>query len=218
MPTTWEDIEKEAKFFLASQDFESGGKGHEFLIKWGNQVQDIIARSTEIRAHLQTCTLDFTTSDVSVELPDIFSKMSRRFTKARVDDNPVNIITLERLNSFDLNHDSTTTGTTPDAIAIEGGRMYITPLWAGTMTFENYFRVPTKMTGNSSRPDLPEPDSDGVTLEDMFVAGVLRKAFRWLQDFDMVAYYDGEFSRLVSLYQTWIDNSNSQEVTKNKDF
>jgi hypothetical protein len=218
MPTTWQDIDEEARVFLSSQEFETGGKMHPFLIKWGNQVQDLIARSTEIRSHLQTCSLDFTTSDVSVELPDIFSKMSRRFTKARVDDNPVNIITLEKLNSYDLDHDSTTTGTTPDAIAIEGGRMYITPLWAGTMTLENYFRVPVKMTELSSRPDLPEPDSDGVVLEDLFVAGVLRKGFRWLQDIDMINYYDAEFSRLVSLYQTWIDNSNSQEVTKYTDF
>jgi hypothetical protein len=179
-----------------------------------------IAMEIDIREHLQTCTLavaGLTASDYSVALPDIFFKYSQRFTRARVDDSFVDIITLEELNESDPDHDNTTDGDTPDAVAIEGGRMYFTPLWSGTIVLENYFRKPVAMEDEGDSPDLP--DDKDAQLRSLLAAGVLRKGFLWKQDLQLAAYYrDNEFPRLLNLYDVHLDKSRSEQLRKEDKF
>ncbi len=212
MAIQWEEIEDEAIALLASNEFEPQEKMYKYLLKWGNRTITEIAQEMDIRQHLQTCTITFTNSDLSKTLPAVFLKHSHRFTRVRADangdDNYIEIIGLDELYAKDPDHDETT-DSNPDYVSVEGHRIYVHPMFAGDLTLENYFRRPTPMTERNSYPDLPNDDE--TVLYDMILAGVLRKGFLWLQDFDMAKYYiETEFPRLRDLYNTNLDKTNSQ--------
>jgi hypothetical protein len=216
MSLRWKEVEEEIVDALNADSFETQGKDYKYLLKWGNRFVRQIAQEIDIREHFQTCTRTFTTSDTSVVLPDIFFKFSQRFTKVRVsgsnDEEYIDIVGLDTLLSYDPDRNETTEGN-PDAVSIEGGRLYSYPLFAGTLILENYFREPTAMTDRTGTVDLPYDE----TLHDLLVAGVCRKCYVWLQDFDMANYFRGEIygvpaeakTGLLDLYRVHIDKSYS---------
>lgn len=211
----WEEAKEEIYDILNADAFRPGGKWAERPLKWANRVIRDICMEIDIRFHLQlSCTRTFTTSDASVSLPDTFFKMSNRFTRARVGEDYIDIINLEKLYEFDPDHDATTDNDQPDRIAIEGNRLYVHPKFAGDIVVENWFRSPVDMTGDSSKPDLP----DDTVMEDLLIAGVCRKGFRLLADFEMKREYDSEYAYYLDLYRHHTDKSNSKVVVKAKDY
>ena len=112
MAILWSVTEAEIIDILDSKHFESGGKWNSNLIAWGNRAVTDIAMDIDVRYHLSTdsSTLVFTDTDESKALPTNFLKMSERFTKARIGDELINIIGLDKLRSFDPAHDQTTGG------------------------------------------------------------------------------------------------------------
>ncbi len=214
----WEEIEDEAIDLLGSSDFEAEGKMYKYLLKWANRTITEIAMEVDIREHLQTCRIAFVNTNLSKTLPAQFLKHSNRFTRVRADangdDNYIPIIGLDKLYAKDPDHDETT-DSNPGCVSIEGHRIYVYPMFAGNLTLENYFRRPTKMTERNSSPDLP--DDNESLLHDMLLAGVLRKGFIWLQDFDMAKFYiETEFPRLRDLYTINLEKTNSQQVIEHK--
>lgn len=210
MSIQWDDIEEDITTFANSNLFKVGGKYNKRLLKWGNNLITEICMGMDIRKHLQICNITFTTSDSSKTLPDIFLKTSHRFTKVRIGTDYYDIIPLEELNDYDPDHDAT--GSTPDAFAIEGGRIYVSPMISATVVLENYFRKPVAMADRTGTPDLPD-DNDAL-LTDLLCAGVLRKVFLVLQDLDMVTYYNVEYPRLRDLYELLLKDTNSRETSK----
>lgn len=210
MSFQWKIVEDEIIGLLNADVFEEQGKWHKYLFKWGNRLINEIAQEMDIRDHFQTCTITLTTADTSKILPDIFFKVSERFTRVRIsgddDDSYIPIIGLEELLEYDPDRDETTTGN-PDAVSIESKRIYPYPLFSGTLILENYLREPTQMVDRGDYPDLPFD----VILEDLLINGICRKAFIWLQDFDMAKICDGEYRRLLELYRMHIDKSDSKE-------
>ena len=150
----------------------------------------------------------------SVALPDNFFKISDRFTKARVDDDYVNIVRLEDLYANDPDHDGTTDGDAPDEVAIDGNRIYVQPMFSGTLVLENYFRKPTKMDNGTGSPDLP----DDEVVEDLIQSGVLRRGFRMLGDMDLKREHEADFIYYLDLYREHLDASDSREQTTFKDY
>ena len=217
MSVQWLQIEEEITAMLSATEFNEGGRMNKFLLKWGNRLVTEICQEIDIRKHLQTCTIVFTTADESKTLPEIFLKHSHRFTRVRAsgssDDAYIPIVGLDELLSYDPDRDETTTSI-PDSVSIEGKRIYPYPLFAGTIILENYFRRPEKMTDKSGSPDLVDDDED--LLVNLLSAGVLKKGFLWLQDVDMVQYYSAEYNRLLDLYRLFVDASNSQIVEQSK--
>lgn len=217
MANQWYVIEDEIIDLLTSDSFDVGGKWNKYLLKWGNRLINQIAQEMDIRDHFQTCTRVFTTADTSAILPDIFFKVSERFTRVRIsgtdDDSYISIVGLDTLLEYDPDRDETTTGI-PDAVSIESKRIYPYPLFAGTLILENYLREPTQMTDRYGYPDLPYD----VILDDLLINGICKKAFIWLQDYDIAKVCSGEYERLLGLYRMHIDKSNSREVNETKDY
>lgn len=211
---TWGDMQAEVQDILNSDSFRSGGKWNDRLLKWANRVIRDICMEIDIRFHLESTDLTYTTTDVSKSLPSTFFKISNRFTRARVDDEYIDIISLEKLNEFDPDHDATTTNTQPDHCAIEGNSVYVHPLFAGTLTIENWFRSPVDMSTVNSTPDLP----DTTVVEDLIIAGICRKGLRLLEDFEMKKEYDAEYGYYLDLYRHHVDKSNSKVVVTAKDY
>ena len=212
---TWEDTKEEIFDILNADAFRHGGKWSDRPLKWANRVIRDICMEVDIRYHLQrSCTRTFTTADSYVSLPATFFKMSSRFTKARVDDDYIDIVNLEELYANDPDHDATTTNSNPDSCAIEGNRLFVYPMFSGDLVVENWFRRPVDMTENSSTPDLP----DHYAVEDLIIAGVCRKGFRLLDDFEMKREYDSEYGYYLELYRHHIDKSNSKVTVETKDY
>lgn len=215
MPTvTFSNTEQEIFDALGSEEFQSGGKWDGIVLTWANRVIKDIAKEIDIRAHLADISLTFTTVDPSLALGDTFFKVSDRFTRARVGENYYPIKNLETLNDQDPDHDETTTAGNPDLVALEGVTAYVWPMFAGTLVIENIYRAPVDMSDNTGNPDLP----DDAVVQDLIVAGVCRKGFRRLQDFDLMSTMTAEYFSLLGLYRKHIGKSNSEKVTKIKDF
>ena len=104
---------------------------------------------------------------------------------------------LEVLYERDKEHDDTTTSQTyPDAVAIEAGRLYVYPMFAGTIIIENYIRKPNKLVSRGSLVDLPYDRA----LNDLLISGICKRGFRWLHDYDLLKFHTLEFDRLLNLY------------------
>lgn len=207
---TFSSTEQEIFDALESKKFESGGDYDGIILTWANRVIREIAVEIDIRDHLGDISLSMTTSDSSKALGDTFLKMSNRFTRARVGENYYDIINLETLNLKDPDHDETTTNAFPDVTAIEGTTVFVYPMFTGTLVIENVYITPTDMSDNTKNPDLPDDD----VVQDLIIAGVCRKGFRRLQNFDMTSHMTREYFRLLSLYRDHLDKSNSEKVVK----
>lgn len=206
MSIQWEETTEEIQALLGSEEFDPGGKMYKFLLKWGNRVIRDICMEIDIRAHFQqSCSIVLTTSDASVTLPSIFFKMSQRFTRARVGENYIEIIGLDKLYEKDPDHNDTSSADEPDAVSIEGNRLYVYPMVSATLYLENYFRRPTDMVSNTSSPDVP----DDTALQDLLISGVCKKAFQWMQDFDAKREYEADYLKYLNLYSVHIDKTNS---------
>jgi hypothetical protein len=208
MSVLWGDLEPEIIDTLNRNDFKHGGTYHDYLIKWGNRIIKNICVAIDIREHFvgSSSDLTFSTSDLFQALPSDFLKISRRFTKVRVDDDEIGIIGLDELFAKDPDHSETSDASIPDYVAIEGGRLYVYPLVTATITFENYFRTPTVMTSDSSSVDLPYDEA----LEDLIINGVLNKAARWLRDWDLYKIASAEYAAKLFDYQAHLAHNASR--------
>ena len=213
MTIQWSDTVDEIYDVLGADAFRPGGKWSNRVLKWGNRVIRDICMEIDIRNHLVlSASRTFTTSDYSVSLPSNFFKISDRFTTVRVGEDYVDIIPLETLNENDPDHDSTTSNDAPDYCALEGRRVYVYPMFSGTLVIENYFREPTDMGGGNSFPDLP----DDTVMQDLLIAGVCRKGFRLLDDPEKKMENDNEYGYYLDLYRFHIDKSNSRKAVEAK--
>lgn len=211
----WNDIREEIEDILNDDRFRHGGDWHKYLLKWANKTIESVAQEIDIRFHLVLETSrTFTTTDASVSLPDNFFKISDRFTKARVGEDYINIVRLEDLYKNDPDHDGTTDNDAPDEIAVEGGRVYVQPMFSGTLILENYFRKPVKMADGTDSIDL----QDDEVVEDLIQAGVLRRGFRMQGDMDLAREHAADFSYYLDLYRDHLDTSDSREQAKFNDF
>jgi len=204
----WSTTEAEIQKLLKESEFDSTGDMYSYLLTWGNRVIRDINMEIDIRAHFTTADLTLTTSSVSVSLPSDFFKMSDRFTIARVGENEIKIIGLETLYSYDPDHDETSTASKPDYVSIEGMLLYQYPMVNATLVLDNYIKTPTDIADGTGNPDMP----DDAVLQDLIIAGVCRKAYRWLQDFDALKLYTGEYNYYLELYRKHIDKTNSAVV------
>jgi hypothetical protein len=214
----WSITEEEIRDILSAPEFDPEGQMYKYLLRWGNRAVRKIHQEVDMRYKLQTANITFTTSDKSFTLPDNFYKVSERFTRVRIDgtqdDSYIPIIGLDRLYEQDPDHDQTTTGI-PDAVAIDGGRIYPVPLFAGTLNLENYIREPIDMENIGDYPDLPTY-VDEEESQELLIAFVCQKAFAWLQDFDMLTFYRGEWNEILTLYKTHIEKSDSEYLYEAK--
>ncbi len=214
MSIQWNETEEEIIDILNSNNFKTeGGQWNKWLLKWGNRTVRDVAREIDIRQHLRlSCTRTFTTAEWQVALDDDFFKISDRFTRARVGEDYIDIIPLETLISYDPDHDQTTDNDQPDYVAVEGRRIHVFPMFAGDLVLENFFRIPTPMADRTGFPDLPD-DED---VQDLLIAGVLRRGFRMLGDFDMQKNYEADYIYYLDIYRRHLDRSNSKEEIEHK--
>jgi hypothetical protein len=211
----WRVAEEEILDILNADEFRVGGKWNKYIIRWANRAIRDICMEIDVRYHLRlSCSRTFTTTDASVALDDDFFKISDRFTKARVGEDYIDIISLEDLYSYDPDHDQTTTNSNPDYIAIEGNRLYVYPMFSGTLVLENFFRAPVDMTAGDSSPDLP----DDIVLQDLLISAICRKGFRLKGDLDLKREYENDYAYYLDLYRLHLDKSNSREEKEFKDF
>lgn len=216
MAILWSVTEAEIIDILDSKHFESGGKWNSNLIAWGNRAVTDIAMDIDVRYHLSTdsSTLVFTDTDESKALPTNFLKMSERFTKARIGDDLIDIIGLDRLRSFDPAHDQTTGNDVPSFCSVEGRDMFVYPLFNGTVVLENYYRQPTDMTDGASSPDLP----DHSVVQDLIVAAVCWRGFRMIRDWDTMRNFRAEYDHYLDIYRRHLGRSDSKQVAEFKDY
>lgn len=215
MTTTWSSttpsILSEIQLILDDGTFESGGDMYDMLLPWTNRIVFEIANEVLIRDHLlnTTGTVAVTTADFEYDMPSAsgsaFMRKSARFTKVRDDDTYIDIVGVEELNAYDPDHDDTTT-TTPTCVAIEGRRLFVYPMWTGTLTIENYYREPVDMSATTDVPDIPIEH----LRTDLIVAGVVGKyGFPALKEEQKaLAYYNrhthphsGLFFELLEAYR-----------------
>jgi hypothetical protein len=179
MSTTWSSttpsIQSEIILLGDNSSIETSGALNGLLLPWANRIVLEVCNEVYIREHLDTDDVAVTTAGYQYALPatagSVFFKKHERFTKVRVGDDCVPIVGIDELFSKDPNHDDTSSGTTPDCVAIDGGYIYVYPMWTGTLTIENYFRYPVDMSTSTDNPDIPVEH----LRTDLIVAGVLGK-------------------------------------------
>lgn len=212
--TTWSSstpsIQSEIQRILDDGTFETSGDMYDLLLPWTNRIVYEICNEVNIRDHLVSSgTVSVTTSDYEYDMPttagSVFMKKSERFTKVRVDDEYIEIVGIEELNAADPDHDETST-TIPTYVAIEGTRLFIYPMYTGTITIEEYYREPVDMSASTDVPDIPKDH----LRTDLIVAGVVGKyGFPAINEHQKaLAYYNrntnpksGMFFELLELYR-----------------
>ena len=227
--TTWSSttpsIQSEIIRLLDDATFDVGGEMHDLLLPWANRVVVEICNEFPIRDHLQTSSATIDTTNYIWTLPTTsgyeYFKKHERFTRARVDDNYVDIVGVEVLNSNDPDHSETSIASTPNCVAIEGKYLYVYPKWAGTVVIENYLRLPVDMSATTDIPDLPMEH----LRVDLIVAGVVGKyGFPALnENTKALAYYNrhvnpksGLFFELLAAYQKYHDTTNTYRTNQVK--
>jgi hypothetical protein len=216
MSDTFQVMKSELEDLLDDAVFASAGSLNSMLLTWTNRLIKDIHLEIDIRRKLSTSDIAVTGAthvfDITSSITDFF-KISNRFTKVQgVSGVYIDVITLETLNSFDPDHDATTTGN-PAAVAIEGNYLYVYPLTTATCALENYFAEPTDMTATSSSPDLPWI----YFVTDMVVSGVAGKyGFPYLNEYEQAKYWynkdknnPGVYQELLEKYRLHVGKSNS---------
>ncbi len=216
MADTWQTMKTEIEDLLDDGIFASAGSKNAYLLTWSNRLVKDICLVIDVRQHLTNATITTATSTYvfpfSTYVTD-FLKMSNRFTKVRVDDSYPDVVTLEELNDYDPDHDSTTTNEDPTVVAIEKNILYCYPAVgsATTFTLENYFREPADMTATSSTVDVPWI----YYVTDLIVAGVAgRYGFPWLAEYEQAKYWEARYRELTEKYRLHLDKSDSVKRAK----
>src|SRR5512139_3011270 len=195
----WSEIEAEILREILEAEFESAGTDHAYLLKWGNRLQQDIARRISIPGHLTEGTVAFTTV-YSNTLPSTFLKISPRRTTAWVGSQKIPIIAKHELEYYDPTHAVTSTGTYPSYCAIREPNIYIYPIVACSLVIQNFYRKPVDMTGDSSSPDLPDAD----IMTDLIVKGVIAKADIWENEPEMQTEASTAFESYLEQYRQHI--------------
>lgn len=212
MSVTWATALAEIRKILDDVTFESGGTNTDYLLTWANRIQNEVHWEIDFKQNLVNGDVTGTTSDYYVNLPTDFLKWSDRFTKVRVDDEYIDIISVEDLNDADPDHDTYTANTEPDYVAIEGGKVYIYPMFSGTLTVENYFRMPVELTA-AGNIDIP---NDYFAL-DLTVNGVCGKyGFPFLNEPELAKERRDEFHKLLEQYRVVIKQNDSRKIMETK--
>lgn len=226
--TTWASttpsIRTSIQKFLDDGAFESSGTMYDYLLPWTNEIITEICTRINIREHLTSDStgINLTLSGRSVALPTNFLKLGRD-TKVRVLDEYIEIINIEDLKALDPNASTTTTGSYPDVVAIEGGYLYAYPVIACTAYIENYYRVPTAMSATTDTPDLP----NDYMRTPLIIAGVCGKyGFPHLNEWELAKenYNDetfpeaGRFFKLLEAYRAWLQQSASVKYNQACDY
>jgi hypothetical protein len=218
MATTWGTIADEIQALVQDSVFSDTGSMYSYLLIWGNRIQRNMHKEINFRHKLKYSagTISFTGSS-PVSMPSDFFKVSDRFIKVRQNASPDEIIELrglDKLLDLDPGQNDTTSNAYPDAVAIESNKMYSTPLFTGTVDVEGYYTIPTNMTGDSDNPDFPDED-DAV---EALIAGVSRRCFAHLKDPDMANYYTQEYGRLLEMLRIHNNKSDSNFITKPRQY
>ena len=218
MATAYSIVRTEIQDIVQDSVFASAGSMFKYLLIWTNRVQRNVHKSIDFRHKLSinTKTVSFTGSS-PVSMPTDFFKASNRFLKARQNaapDEVIPIMGLDRLLAIDHGQNDTTSSAFPDAVAIEGGNMYSTPLFTGTVDIEGYYTIPTDVSADGDNLDFP--DDDDAT--ELIVAGVARRCFAYLKDPEMANYYTTEFVRLLELLRLHTLQSDSELILKAPQF
>lgn len=212
MADTYQTMKSELEDLLDDAVFNSGGSMNSMLLTWSNRLIKDIHLEVDIRRKLTSSDIAVTGAthvfDITETVTDFF-KISNRFTRVQgVSGIYIDVINLETLNSYDPDHDATTTGN-PAAVAIEGNYLHVYPLTTATCALENYFAEPTDMTATSSSPDLPWI----YFVTDMVVAGVAGKyGFPALNEYEQAKYWKDRYTELLEKYRLHIDKSNSMQA------
>lgn len=215
MATTWGTLQSEIlTWVLDYPDFALGGAKNSYLIIWANRAVRQLHQEMDMFYKLQytPASLTFTTSDYSLALPTDFFKKSDRFTYVKSGDTVIPVIGLDKLNEYDPNHDDTTTNTYPEYVAIEAGRLFVYPKFAGTIKIEGYFTTPTDMTTTSSNPDVS--NSDDALAQEYIIAWVLSRLYRFIYEPDMEQYWMKELVGYLELYRLYLKQSDSKKENK----
>jgi hypothetical protein len=207
--STWGTIKSEVQDLLDDEVFDAGGSAVDYLLTWANRIVDEISNEVQIRNTLKTSdAIAFTTSDYRIAVPTDFFAISDRFTKVRKSgaDDYISIIALDAILAYDPNHSSTTTNTVPDYCAIEGGYIYVYPMFAGNIVLENYYPRITVMTSTSSSPGLPYV----YYIDDLIISGIAGKyGFPWLGEYDQAGWWKNQYKEYLEKYRLHLEKSNS---------
>jgi hypothetical protein len=210
MAITWASAKEEIRDILDDAVFETGGSATDYLLTWANRIQKEVHWELDFRSKLGTAEITGTTSDYYLSLPTDFLKVSNRFTKVRIDDDYIDIISLEKLNEIDPDHDSvsTTTGAQYDYVAIEGGKLWLYPMIATTLVLENYFYKPTEISA-SNNIDI----NDDQFAEDLIINGVCGKyGFPFLNEKELADEYRQRYYQLLEQYRIYLTRNNTQQL------
>lgn len=208
MAITWASAKAEIQDTLDDVTFETGGGSVDYLLTWANRIQKEVHWELDIRQNLTNGDITGTTSDYYLDLPTDYLKHSNRFTKVRVDDEYIDIISLEVLNDYDPDHDEVTTASEPSYVSIEGGKLWIYPMIAATFTVENYFGVPVAITA-AGNIDIP----DDHFAEDLIINGVCGKyGFSLLNEPELEKQYRSKYYQLLEQYRTYLTQNNSRQI------
>jgi len=211
MGETWSEIQTEIITLLDDAVFETGGSLNEKLITWANRIIKDICLEIDIRNHLKNADITITTDnyqyDIVANITDYF-KFSKRFTKVLSDDTEIELITVDELNSYDYDHDETTTGN-PSYVAIEGNYLYVYPMADVTLTISNYFRKPADLVNDTDSPDMPYV----YFLPDLIIAGVVSKyGFPYLNEYKQADYWKNVYFENLEKYRLHINKNNTMQI------
>jgi len=181
MATKWSTLRSEVLEWLGSPtEFSTTGDSYPFLIKWADRAISVLHEEIDMFYKLQyiPASVTFTTANYYASLPTDFFKKSDRFTYIKYQDTVIPIIGLDELNALDPRHNDTTTNVYPDYVAIEAGKLFAYPMFAGTITIEGYFTKPTALaylsvTGTDIAfvDNTPNKDTITRTAADFVTAG-----------------------------------------------
>lgn len=188
MATTFGDIEEEVQDTIEDDRFQAGGNEESRILTYANDAVVAMARNIVLPEHRVNGQVSTTTSNYRYDMPTDFLKLLGYETYAWVDvsskGNLVRKKSVQFINSIDPGHFDTTDSDTPSYWAPKGQRIWIYPMWTGTLEIQDYQRIPTAMVDDGDSPDFPSEGLSGErATHDMVVDYVLSKIYRkWLKE------------------------------------
>lgn len=201
MATTFGDIKEEVQDIIEDDRFVSGGDEEDRIINYANDAAIAIARNLIIPEHRTNGTITADTSNYRYDMPSDFLKILPNETYAWVDVSGVGKFvpkrSLQFINSIDPGHFDTTTSDTPTYWGPLGQRIWIYPMWAGTLNIQDYQRIPVAMTVDGSSPDIPSEGISGEELtHDVIVNFILARIYRmWLKEPGLAQPHEQNFKQ-----------------------
>jgi len=202
--TTWGTIKDEIQGIIEESDFKSGGDHEAYLLEYANDIVLGIANVVDFDRHLKSGTMTLDTSTHIFDLPSDFLKKSRTTEFYVGTQYFIPLTSRERINSIDPDHSEITASVSgPSLIAFEKSRIHVYAKWAGTLSIQDYYSIPTEMVDITDTPDLVSAGiADDRLIKQILVDGVLARVYdKWLKELALARpLYESAALKIQKLY------------------